>query len=1654
MRALAAILVALLATGEGLFPTAAVAQDPYDPSWYAPDAPHVKIGVTEDGVYRVSGEQLQSALPAGTSPSDIAPQTLRLIENGREVPIQYVDPNGNGALDSGDSIIFVGRRNRGTDEAWAYNYDTSLQNSTFYSLYSDTTHYWLTWGGDPGLRYRTPSPGSGSRTTTLRDTLHLEQDNTYFYGSESADPRYTLGEGYYWDSFRLNATGTTQERTYTLPLERLDPAASAPIELSVRMMGSSGSCHRVALAAEFDAEAGFEPLDEAQWNRYTPTTLQASIAADRLPSDGQLQIRITAYGDESCGTPNYTLLDWIEATYTRQLAARGSSDRQRFSAPAGTYTFELSGHTGPVDVYSPATARRYRATPEGNVFTFPAEVAAPTTFWVAGSNGYRPPASIRPDTPSNWAAPAHQADYVILTTRQLRPSAEALADYRRSHNGFAVAVVNVQDVFDEFDYGRVTPIAIRRFVRQTQSWEQPPRFLMIWADAPFPIYTESGVATRRPDWSVPSFGYGPSDAWFAMQNNGLNDWTESVAIGRIPIRTNEQGTLFLQKLQTYESAPLEDWQKRMLMLAGGTSESEQRALQFFTKEWAMTATGIPGDTLYTAGMDTLFYFKNVNDPLDTSFQDSLDVDLRRGTGWLNYFGHSAAQTWEIVTEPPADFENAGRLPFVVSLGCKTGAFAGGRFTEKDDPSLGEELVVGSLNGGIAHWGTSELGNRLPSARLNNELIDRVFADTARTMGLAIQDAKAAIADRFGNSDLYVRHLLQYSLLGDPALHLALPTQPDFHLAPELVSTTPVTPTPGETLTLTVRLRNRGLVPADSVTLRVTREAPNGTSTTHTRRLPRFALEQPVEFSFPLDEAATGANTFRITADSENAYAEANEANNTVEKTQVVFSTGLEIVAPRDQGIVLDRQPTLRLSLQRNTPEAVPVVVELDSVPGFDSGFLKQAQLAASDLAIDWQPPVSLQPGQTYYWRARTDDGSTQPRWTTGSFTVRPDLAERGWLQQGRQFQTNPEMTRLSYRDGRWHFGTFELEVMASSERGSGNFKGQFVVGASRRYERLGRGFGVLVLDDTTGQVLNHGSFCTYEVPDHLLDDGRCTGNIDGDEAIAALQAMIDGVEHGDYVFTRTRHLGRSSGPAIPDAVKNTFCSLGTPGLQCSSAPSVTYSDSIASLDYRDLWIMQTRKGFPEETVEVVARSEEDTNEIVRQTRLSFYHASGQLTTGRIGPAQSWKQLDWTATRPTPTGNLQIDVLSSDGATLLKHLDFSETTRPVSLSDLDAAQHPFLRLRATLTDSTNRVPPQLQRWRIAFEPAAELAINSLALQTLPDTVKEGQSLSLTVPVRNLGDTATPPVRIRYRLTDAANRTRTAAVDTIGALGPDEQAESTASISTVDLSGPTRLMAQVEHDGPPEPITSNNTIVRSFYVRTDQQPPTLSVLVEGRELPPNPEPVTNLQDPSLPFVSTRPTIDILASDDSEYFPLADTSLVEVQLDDQVIPFSSPDLTFEPASEANNEARIIFTPDLSGRDTTHTLRVEARDVSGNELAEPYQVHFRVRTDQVIRDLYPYPNPMNTHTTFAFRVEGGAQSPSDFHLRIYTLSGRLIRTFDGFDVNDGAGLRIGWNKLRWNGRDQDGDRVATGVYLYRVSMDGENGTFEGDVEKIAVIR
>jgi hypothetical protein len=69
------------------------------------------------------------------------------------------------------------------------------------------------------------------------------------------------------------------------------------------------------------------------------------------------------------------------------------------------------------------------------------------------------PASLELDQPSAWKSPQNGADYILITHQEIIASALTLSSYHAS-SGLRLATVDVEDVYDEFNYGVFNPQAI------------------------------------------------------------------------------------------------------------------------------------------------------------------------------------------------------------------------------------------------------------------------------------------------------------------------------------------------------------------------------------------------------------------------------------------------------------------------------------------------------------------------------------------------------------------------------------------------------------------------------------------------------------------------------------------------------------------------------------------------------------------------------------------------------------------------------------------------------------------------------------------------------------------------------------------------------------------------------------------------------------------------------------------------------------------------------------------------------------------------------------------------------------------------------------------------------------------------------------------
>ena len=129
------------------------------------------------------------------------------------------------------------------------------------------------------------------------------------------------------------------------------------------------------------------------------------------------------------------------------------------------------------------------------------------------------------------------------------------------------------------------------------------------------------------------------------------------------------------------------------------------------------------------------------------------------------------------------------------------------------------------------------------------------------------------------------------------------------------------------------------------------------------------------------------------------------------------------------------------------------------------------------------------------------------------------------------------------------------------------------------------------------------------------------------------------------------------------------------------------------------------------------------------------------------------------------------------------------------------------------------------------------------------------------------------------------------------------------------------------------------------------------------------------------------------------------------------------------------------------THRLRMRAWDTYNNSSMEETVFDVGTSTGLRLTNVLNYPNPFTRSTLFTF--EQNQVSGIDAEVRIYTVAGRLIQTLS---TANAAEERI---QIPWDGRDRDGDELANGVYLYKVTARTHDGRYTSEVlGKLSILK
>lgn len=237
--------------------------------------------------------------------------------------------------------------------------------------------------------------------------------------------------------------------------------------------------------------------------------------------------------------------------------------------------------------------------------------------------------------------------------------------------------------------------------------------------------------------------------------------------------------------------------------------------------------------------------------------------------------------------------------------------------------------------------------------------------------------------------------------------------------------------------------------------------------------------------------------------------------------------------------------------------------------------------------------------------------------------------------------------------------------------------------------------------------------------------------------------------------------------------------------------------------------------------------------------------------------------------------------------------------------------------------------------------------------------------------------------------------------------------------------------------PEMFHFNNVGFKTFFIGRDRRNPLLDVTFDGQ----------HLMDEDI--VSPKPDIVVTLRDENKKLALSDTSTIDLWLtypdgSNKKLAWNDPAVQFFPANtnslDKKNEARLEYRPTFT-QDGDYELRANGHDATGNVAGKTdYRIRFKVITKSMISNVLNYPNPFSTSTCFVYTMTG-AETPAQFRLQIMTVSGRVVREVTQAEFGP---LRAGTHRsdFCWDGRDQFGDQLANGVYLYRIVAKKADGS------------
>ncbi len=1629
--------------------------------WIDYDRDYYKIPTATDGVYRLSYTTLSAS---GIPVASIDPREIRVFHRGKEVAVT-IQGEADGSFDQVDYLEFVGRRNDASLDEGLYENPDWIPNP-YYNTYNDTTAYFLTISpGEMGSRMGEISMDGGMEEAASYQKSELIQyseqyamGRIYFPGVRLSV--YDQGQG--WTSSILSR-GSSRSIAFT-DLGRVVGQGTPKMELS--LLGRSETPHLSSVQVGPSVNA-LRELGQYSFSDFQSRIIEEDLRVSDFSPDGNVFIRITSLGENNA-------VDNISINYARvnyQTAiSPGDFDKEFFGYEDGgkkisvpdvneSYVaFEIE------DIYNPI---KLELAQSGSTLEFPAGVSGRSgKVLVQRMEQVIEPNVLQRVRFRNFLD--QNANYLIISHELLKRPAtnygdpvSAYASYRATPagGGFDTLTVTVQELYDQFSYGEKTPLGIRNFLKVYQSRFNPEYLLLIGRAYGMINTRRQGGETyyyrNNPSLFgfqelIPAFGLPYSDNRYAVGLDPEAPLEQQIGIGRIPAKTPDDVAAYLDKVKVKDALGVsEPWQKNLIHLSGGRSAFELERFFNFLNGFKAVA-----EDIYLGGkVETVRKRSN-----STTELINISDEINEGVGLVTFFGHAAPSTTDIdigfVSVNEMGYRNQGKYPVLLLNGCDAGNAYGDAYT------FGEDWIVTPERGASNFLAHADIGIDVYLRRYSESFYAKAFADSSlihQSLGKVKIEAEKLLYSRYGDSEVNQSHANQIIMLGDPAVRMFPAKKADYVLYQDEVQLQGVGGDPlnslSDSLELSLLVRNLGRASLDSVTLDIERRLPDGSVVVmETENLKPVFRQDSLFLTIPNRGINSfGDNVFTLSVNKERQLEELTYANNSVSVSFFVPLSGTLNLFPLEYGIVSERSLELIAQMPGLAREERNMVIQLDTAANFSSPKRREVRITTDNLAsweVDLFSDLPLQDSVTFYWRTRflNPREGENDAWNESSFSY-IDKGPEGWTQRKLpQFAQNQlDRIRLNLSEKEWQFQETALNIdvftFGRETEGYSVENTQIMLnGVSYILDTFNRfcpngSLGLMAFDHQTLEPYLPVPLVTIDV----LDPRSCgrvpqviqsirNANIVR-EGQTMLLDFVDGMKADDYVIIFS--VGNVTFSDWPDEAYLKLKELGA------------NEATLRNLQSGDPYILFGRKGIaPGEAIEVVpdpeAISPRESQVITFETDITGYFPSGRILSPRIGPASDWvsffNEINENALLANEFSSLDVVGVTPDGGEVSLRSNIQE--KEVDLSVFDAENYPFLRLRYALEELEENELPQLSKWQVNYTgvPEGVLVLKDRRTESL---LREGEEDELEFDFVNISKHDFPDsITVSYAYQNQDQRTLVTGSKKIPAVKADSAATFTIPFDSKGKAGKNSLNVFANPRIFSEQFYRNNVLDLPgfFTVQGDDLNPVLDVSFDGRYIM------------NGDIVSPTVIVSALVKDENKISLKQDTVGMELWIrkpcetcDFERVPFSNPKVKWFEATE-NSDFKIEYQPGPL-EDGRYTLRINATDASGNAAgSEPYEVNFEVINESRITHFYPYPNPFSSSVRFVFTLTG-SEIPDEIKIQIMTISGKVVKEIFQDELGP---VTIGNNisSYAWDGKDEFGDQLANGVYIYRVLV-RKNGQF-----------